>query len=87
MWGTPSGRPPKAPEAPPRGPWVSQSPGKNCKNSQKLYKTFTCIKIAQIITLTTPLLEQDEFFAVFGRFWPFLAIFGVSVGFGVFWEC
>ena len=37
---------------PPRGPRVSQSSGKICKNSQKLFKSFTCIEIPKSITLT-----------------------------------
>ena len=52
MWGTPLGGPPRGPHSPPRGPRVSQSSGKNCKNSQQLYKNCTYIKIPQILTLT-----------------------------------
>ena len=52
MWGIPLGGPPRDPPAPPRGPRVSQSSGKNCKNSQQLYKNCTYIKIPQILTLT-----------------------------------
>ena len=59
MWGTPLGGPPRGPCSPPRGPRVSQRPGKNCKNSQKLYKKFTCINIPQIITLMPILSYLD----------------------------
>ena len=52
MWVTPLGGPPRGPCCPPRGPQVSQSSGKNCKNSQKLKENCMCIKIPQIITLT-----------------------------------
>ena len=55
MWGNPPGG---DPTAPPRGPRVSQSSGKNCKNSQKLYENFTYIKIPQILTLT-PILGHS----------------------------
>ena len=58
MWGTPPGGPPRGPHSPPRGPRVSQSSGKNCKNSQKLYENFTYIKIPQILTLT-PILGHS----------------------------
>ena len=58
MWGTPPGGPPRGPHSPPRDPWVSQSSGKNCKNSQKLYENFTYIKIPQILTLT-PILGHS----------------------------
>ena len=50
MWHTPLGGPPRDL---PRGPRVSESSEKNYKNSQKLYKNCTCIKIPQIITLTS----------------------------------
>ena len=58
MWGTPLGGPPRGPRSPPRGPRVSQSSGKNCKNSQKLYENFIYIKIPQILTLT-PILGHS----------------------------
>ena len=54
LWGGPPGT-----LGPPRGPWVSQSSGKNCKNSQKLYKNCASIKIHQIITLTPILGHLD----------------------------
>ena len=50
--GYPPGGAPPRPHSPPRGPRVSQSSGKNCKNSQQLYKNCTYIKIPQILTLT-----------------------------------
>ena len=46
--GYPLGGPPRGPWVPPRGPRVSESFGKNCKNSQTIYKKFTFIKIPQI---------------------------------------
>ena len=49
----PLGGAPPGPRGLPRGPRVSESSEKNCKNSQKLYKNCTCIKIPQIITLTS----------------------------------
>ena len=49
--GYPFGGAPPGLWSPPRGPKVSQSSGKNCKNSQKYYENCTCIKIPQIITL------------------------------------
>ena len=58
MWGTPLGGPPRGPHSPPRGPRVSQSSGKNCKNSQKLYENFIYIKISRILTLT-PILGHS----------------------------
>ena len=53
MWRTTLGGPPRGPWSPSRGPQVSQRSGKKCKNSQKLYKKFTCRKIPQIITPTS----------------------------------
>ena len=50
--GNPLGGPPQGPWGLPMAPQMSQSSGKNCKNSQILYKNFTCIKILQIITLS-----------------------------------
>ena len=37
--------------APPGVPGCPRDLGKNCKNSQKIYKKLTCIKIPQIIAL------------------------------------
>ena len=55
MWGTLFGGAPTGPLELPRGPLVSESSGKNFKNSQKLYKKYTCKKIPQTI-LPTPIL-------------------------------
>ena len=59
MWGTPLGGPPRGPHSPLRGPRVSQSSGKNCKNFQKIYENFTYIKIPQNLTLTPVLGYLD----------------------------
>ena len=53
MWRTPLGGPPRGPWGLHRGPRVSDSSGKNCKFSQILCENCTCIKIPQIITLTS----------------------------------
>ena len=49
----PLGGPPRGPWGLHRGPRVSDSSGKNCKFSQILCENCTCIKIPQIITLTS----------------------------------
>ena len=49
----PLGGPPRGPRGLPRGSRVSESSRKNCKNSQILCNNYTCIKIPQIITLTS----------------------------------
>ena len=66
MWGTPPGGPPRGPHSPPRGPRVSQSSGKNCKNSQKLYKNCSCIKMPQFITLTSILGHLGSWWGPWG---------------------
>ena len=48
------------------GPRVSQSSGKNCKNSQKLYKNCSCIKIPQFITLTSILGHLGSWWGPWG---------------------
>ena len=78
MWDTPLGGPPRGPWGPPQGTQVSQSSEKNCKNSKKIYKKLTCIKIPQIITQTSifghlghlggPLGGQNGFWAGQGGF-------------------
>ena len=66
MCGTPLGGPPRGPLGSPRGPRVSQSSGKNCKNSQKLYKNCSCIKMPQFITLTSILGHLGSWWGPWG---------------------
>ena len=65
--GYPQVGPSKASGAPSWGPMVSHTCGKNCKSSQKLYKSCTCIKVHQIITIT-PILSLFGLFSQKGLF-------------------
>ena len=71
--GYPLGGAPWGPWGPFRGPRVSPSSGKNCKNSQKLYKKLSCIKIPQIISLTSILSHLGNWGGALGGQNVFLA--------------
>ena len=76
MWDTPLGGPPRGPWGPPQSTQVPQSSEKNCKNSKKIYKKLTCIKIPQIIT-------QTSIFGHFGHLggpWGDKMVFGLVMG-------